>query len=120
MDPVVVAPRQDGVLNQNHKQCDWELIKNKDDPYVQEMGRFAVMEHVHGLVGAKWSFVGVVSCESLVVPKGKLYRLLIKVDIEIVVPCHPHAIEVYEAIVLDKECERSWELMSFKRVLPCP
>ncbi|KAG6590492.1 hypothetical protein SDJN03_15915, partial [Cucurbita argyrosperma subsp. sororia] len=119
MDSIVVAPRQDGVLNQNHKQCDWELIKNKDDPYVHEMGRFAVMEHAHNLLGAEWKFVSVLSCKTQVVPKGKLYCLVIEVDIAIVIPSYPHSIELYEAIVLDKQCERSWELISFDPIKPC-
>ncbi|CAK9320234.1 unnamed protein product [Citrullus colocynthis] len=116
MDFEVVSPIQNDVLQgHNPKSCDWEPIKNMNDPYVQEMGRFAVMEHAHKLCGVGLTFIRVVSGETMMVLEGKKYRLVVEVKEEIVVPCGPSSsIKLYVAILLDKPCHKSWKLLSFK------
>ncbi|KAG6604292.1 putative cysteine proteinase inhibitor 7, partial [Cucurbita argyrosperma subsp. sororia] len=113
MDLKVVAHGQNDALLHKPKSCDWEPV-NVHDQYVQELGRFAVMEHVHGLCGVGMTFIRVVSGESKMVCEGKKYSLVVEVK---EVPVLPHlcpAIKLYVADVLDKQCAKSWELLAFK------
>ncbi|XP_022132557.1 cysteine proteinase inhibitor 6-like [Momordica charantia] len=117
MDPVAVAPavQQNDALLNVQKPGGWEPIKNINDPYVQELGRFAVMEHTHNLCGASYEFIRVVSGESQVVG-GKKYCLVIEVKETIIIPSMPSSIKFFKAIMLDKAWEKSWALLSF---VPC-
>lgn len=118
MDFVVAAPGQNNhvLLHKKKQPCDnWEPIENINDPYVQEMGRFAVMEHAHKLCGVGLTFIRVVSGETKAVLEGKKYCLVVEVKEEIIVPCKPScSIKFYVANVLDKQCDRSWKLSSFE------
>ncbi|XP_038882290.1 cysteine proteinase inhibitor 5-like [Benincasa hispida] len=116
MDYEVVAPGQNDALLQN--RCEpgcWEPIKNIHDPYVQEMGRFAVMEHTHKLVGASLKFICVVSGETRPMSQGKEYRLVVEVAEQIITspPMLSVSIKFYLATVLEKPIDRSWQLISF-------
>ncbi|XP_022132703.1 cysteine proteinase inhibitor 5-like [Momordica charantia] len=117
MDSVAVAPAQNDALQHVKKPGGWEPIKNIKDPYVQEMGRFAVMEQPKpvGLV-ASMEFVGVVSGEIQLVAAGKEYRLVVEVKVTekiIVHGCPVSSIRLYVAVVLDKPSDKSWKVLSF-------
>ena len=119
MDFEVIAPGQNDALHQNRcKPGGWEPIKNIHDPYVQEMGRFSVMEHTHKLVGASMKFIRVVSGETRPMSEGKEYRLVVEVA-EHIITCPPMlsvSVKFYLATVLEKPLDRSWQLEAF---VPC-
>ncbi|KAG6592143.1 Cysteine proteinase inhibitor 8, partial [Cucurbita argyrosperma subsp. sororia] len=85
----------------------WVAIMDINDPYVQELGRFAVMEHA---MQSKEdvTFTKVVSGATQVVA-GKAYRLVIKG-----VSNSEKMFSYFEAVVLDIPWEHSWKLLSFK------
>lgn len=119
MEFEIVAPGQNDALLQN--RCEpggWEPIENIHNSYVQEMGRFAVMEHTHKLVGASLRFIRVVSGETRPMSEGKEYRLVVEVAEQIITspPMLSVSIKFYLATVLEKPLDRSWTLKAF---VPC-
>ncbi|XP_022132702.1 cysteine proteinase inhibitor 5-like [Momordica charantia] len=118
MDSVAVAPAQNDALLHLKMPGGWEPIKNIKDPYVQEMGRFAVMEQhpKPSELIASMEFIGVVSGEIQLVAHGKEYRLVVEVRVTekiIVHGCPVSSIRLYVAVVLDKPSDKSWKVLSF-------
>lgn len=105
------ASVQNNALLQDSKNINacgaWEPIKNIEDPYVQEIGRFAVMEH-DNQTGEHIDFFHVVSGKTQVVA-GINYGLEIKATRN-----GEKMFRFYEAVVWDKPWERTWTLISFK------
>ncbi|XP_038897049.1 cysteine proteinase inhibitor 5-like [Benincasa hispida] len=109
---VEVAPGQNEALIQGPKDVElgrWEPIENIEDPYVQEMGRFSVMEH-NKQTGANLKFIRVVNGEKQVVA-GINYRLRIEARNEM------NLVWTYEAMVNDRPWEKKWKLIYFVPLL---
>ncbi|KAG6603238.1 Cysteine proteinase inhibitor 6, partial [Cucurbita argyrosperma subsp. sororia] len=106
---------QDDVGLQACKPHDWKSIEDIKDPYVQEIGRFAMTKFIHHQTGKTWTFIRVVNGETLAVEEGMLYRVVIEVKTDIVVQSYLGSIELYVAKVLDhKQPRKSWELLAFE------
>ncbi|XP_022153704.1 cysteine proteinase inhibitor 1-like [Momordica charantia] len=107
---VANAPRQNDALLQGPKDDNivggWTPIENvEENSYVQEIGRFAVMEH-NKQTGNHLKFLKVTKGWSQVVA-GTNYRLILEaVNMA-------GMIWNYEAVVWDKPWEHSWTLISF-------
>ncbi|XP_023536176.1 cysteine proteinase inhibitor A-like [Cucurbita pepo subsp. pepo] len=105
---VEAAPGQNEAVFQDQKgvECgQWEPIVNIMDPYVQELGRFAVMENNKNTMG-HLKFICVIKGWTQVVA-GKNYRLIIEACNGLGFP------GTYEAIVYVKPWEKTWELIEF-------
>ncbi|XP_022936218.1 cysteine proteinase inhibitor 8-like [Cucurbita moschata] len=110
---VEAAPGQNEAMFQDKKGIEvgqWKPIEDIKDPYVQEMGRFAVMEHDNMRIGENLKFICVQSGEKQVV-EGMNYRLLIKAS------NHLGISSLYMAIVYDKPWEKTWKLIEFVPLL---
>lgn len=103
------------VLVHNPKHFDWKAIEDIKDSYVQDMGRFAVAKFTNELIEEIGTFIRVVSCGSVVVEEGTMYRIVVEMKKENVTQSNLSSIELYVAKVLDHKYPlKSWTLWSFE------
>ncbi|XP_022975710.1 cysteine proteinase inhibitor 1-like [Cucurbita maxima] len=108
---VEAAPGQNEALIQGSKNLEvgqWKPIE-KITPYVEEIGRFAVMEH-NQQSGEHLKFICVIRGWSQIVA-GTNYRLIIEARNHVGLAWN------YEAMVYDKPWEKTWKLIEFVPLL---
>ncbi|XP_022153524.1 putative cysteine proteinase inhibitor 7 [Momordica charantia] len=112
MSSVAVPGQNDAVVHnvEQHKLGQWEPIKDVKDPYVQELGRFGVME-ANKQSGGNLIFNRVDFGERKVVA-GIEYRLRVVVE-----KPGDNGIYFYMILVLDNKLESTWKFLSIEPFL---